>query len=71
MKTISPAIGEFLLEQKAQQLKQTMPVTMIVPCSDARGAQLLALFEALDERGKLTTLALLATAVKLHPRVPE
>ena len=68
MKTISPAIGEFLLEQKAQQLKQTMPATMIVPCPDALGAQLLALFNALDERGKLTTLALLATAVKLHPK---
>lgn len=70
MKTISPAIGEFLLEQKAQQLNQALPVTMIAPCSDARGAQLLALFNALDERGKLTTLALLATAVKLHPKAP-
>lgn len=69
MKTISPAIGEFLLEQKAQQLKQEIPVTMIVPCLDARSAQLLALFNALDERGKITTLALLATAVKLHPKV--
>lgn len=31
---------------------------------------LTSLFKQLDERGQVTTLALLATAVKLHPRVP-
>lgn len=37
----------------------------------ARKAQLCALFDKLDERGQITTLALLATAAKLHPRSPE
>lgn len=36
----------------------------------ARIDRLLAMFSNLDERGQVTTLALLATAVKLHPRVP-
>lgn len=54
--------------QKYRQAER-LPITMVVKCHDERGAQLLALFEALDERGKLTTLALLATAVKLHPKV--
>ena len=31
-------------------------------------AQLLALFDQLDARGQKTTLAMLAVAVKLHPR---
>ena len=31
-------------------------------------AQLLALFDQLDSRGQRTTLAMLAVAVKLHPR---
>jgi hypothetical protein len=31
-------------------------------------AQLLALFDQLDSRGQKTTLAMLAVAVKLHPR---
>jgi hypothetical protein len=39
MKTISPAIGEFLLEQKAQQLNQALPVTMIVPCVPMHAAR--------------------------------
>lgn len=37
---------------------------------DARIAQLVALFGKLDDRGQANTLALLATAVKLHPRNP-
>lgn len=37
----------------------------------ARKAQLVALFDQLDERGQVTTLALLATAVKLHPKAPK
>lgn len=49
-------------------MESDLKPVMIAECKDARGAQLLALFEALDERGKLTTLALLATAVKLHPK---
>ena len=52
-------------------MESDLKPVMIAECKDARGAQLLALFEALDERGKLTTLALLATAAKLHPREPE
>jgi len=31
-------------------------------------AQLLALFDKLDARGQKTTLAMLAVAVKLHPK---
>jgi len=33
---------------------------------DPRGAQAMALFMQLDERGKKTALAMLAVAVKLH-----
>lgn len=32
-------------------------------------AQLLAMFRGLDARGQKTTLAMLAVAVKLHPKV--
>jgi hypothetical protein len=35
----------------------------------ARKAQLIVLFDKLDERGQLTTLALIAVAAKLHPKV--
>lgn len=38
---------------------------------DPRGAQALALFNQLDERGKTTSLAMLAVAVKLHPLAPK
>lgn len=37
--------------------------------NDPKLAQLVALFRQLDDRGQLTTLAMLATAVKLHPKV--
>lgn len=36
---------------------------------DPRGAQAMALFMQLDERGKRTALAMLAVAVKLHAEV--
>ena len=36
---------------------------------DPRGAQAMALFLQLDERGKRTALAMLAVAVKLHAEV--
>lgn len=36
---------------------------------DPRGAQAMALFMQLDERGKKTALAMLAVAVKLHAEV--
>lgn len=44
--------------------------TLLPPPSqdEARRAELLAYFDALDERGKVTTLALIATAAKLHPK---
>jgi len=38
---------------------------------DPRGAQAMALFMQLDERGKKTALAMLAVAVKLHAEVPS
>ena len=37
--------------------------------SDPRLGQLLMLFNQLDDRGKTTMLAMLAVAVKLHPKV--
>ncbi len=47
---------------------ETLEVKVIVPSSDARRFALLSFFDALDERGQLTTLALIATAAKLHPK---
>ena len=45
------------------------PMRHHLPQADAFDrAQLLALFDKLDERGKITTLAMLAVAVKLHPK---
>ena len=52
----------------------TNPLALIPPIAiteaAARKAQLCALFDKLDERGQVSTLALLAVAAKLHPRVP-
>lgn len=52
----------------------TNPLALIPPTAvteaAARKAQLCALFDQLDDRGQKTTLALLATAAKLHPRSP-
>lgn len=58
-------------EEEAQQtairsFDTHAPIAAVV--SDPRSAQLLALFSLLDERGKTTTLAMLAVAVKLHPK---
>lgn len=49
--------------ERARMLAEQMAVTF-----DPRIDQLVALFKALDERGKTTTLAMLAVAVKLHPK---
>lgn len=53
---------------------KTNPLALIptaaVTEAAARKAQLCALFDQLDDRGQKTTLALLATAAKLHPRSP-
>lgn len=42
---------------------------MVRHFDDPRLAQLVTLFKQLDSRGQDTTLAMLATAVKLHPKV--
>ena len=50
--------------------RENMPSIALVMAqeSQAQKDKLLALFDQLDERGKITTLALLETAVKLHPK---
>ena len=44
------------------------PLYLVEVCDDARTAQMVALFKQLDDRGQQTTLAMLAVAVKLHPK---
>jgi len=72
MKTFSPAIGEFLLYEKAQKIRgaQRLPITMVVKCSDARGARLMELFDAMDERGRVTLLRL-AQAMPKNDSIAE
>lgn len=51
-KRVSPAIAEFIIQEKAQQMK----AVRVVECSDERAARLVQLFQNMDARGKLVLL---------------
>ena len=65
--TLAPA-DLLALVNEAQSPAQARHVVGQATMREPRIAQLVALFDQLDERGKISTLAMLAVAVKLHPK---